>query len=85
MTPQIQHLAMKLREFRAQQIDVDELQRVLWSTSESLTSRDDRVLRERLQGAEGQVELIRFTVEEPQIRDEVLKVVTDIEKTIGAP
>ena len=79
VAPELRHLILKLDEFRSLTIDLDELQQILRKTAESLTSRDDRGLRQRLQDAESQVELIRFTVDKERVLDEVLRIVAAVE------
>jgi len=73
--PELDHLLLKLEEFRRSAIGVDELQKVLWGTAQGLSAHQDRKLREHLQDAEGRVEQIRFTVDQSRAMGEIAVVV----------
>ena len=77
--PALKHLLASIESFRHKAIELDELQRVLWSTAEGLTSREERDLRQALQDAENRLELIRFTVSREEVTDQVLQVLGAIQ------
>jgi hypothetical protein len=84
----LRQLIAKIEEYRAGATDLDDLQASLWGAAQSLTSREDRQLREQLQDAEGRLELIRFTTPSESIETRVCtfldEVVRDVQTFIGA-
>lgn len=62
-SPQLRDLLDVVRDFKDGKNGFDELQAAIRRAEESVTEFDLRGLRRHLKGAEGQLELLRFTVE----------------------
>lgn len=77
-------LLTSCHEYAESKLSLDELKAAVWSTASALTNPRERELREFLQGSEGQLDLIQFTVEESEIRLAALEVVKAIEGRLAA-
>lgn len=69
-------------DYAKSKLSLDELKAAVWSTAATLTSPQERELREFLQRAEGQLDTIQFTVEE--VRQSALEVVEAIEAQLAS-
>ncbi len=76
---QADYLFAQFTGFREGCVGLDELQTALWSAAQSLTSRTERQLRERLEEAESGVERIRFTVDAERVQQQVTSLIDAIE------
>ena len=79
MLPEISVLLTAIAQFRSRQIDLENLQATLWNCAQGLTAHEDRLLREKLQDAEGKLELIRFTIDSENVYNEALKALGEVE------
>jgi hypothetical protein len=65
--------------YRRKAIREEELQSCLWKAVQTIVAVEEKELRDYLRSAEGRVELLRFTVNQNQVYEEVLKLVEEIE------
>lgn len=78
-------------DYAKSKLSLDELKAAVWSTAATLTSPQERELREFLQRAAGQLDTIQFTVEEDtiqftveEVRQSALEVVEAIEAQLAS-
>jgi hypothetical protein len=88
MATQYAEALMKLLEqiekFRRRDLDLEDLKSAIWEAARNVSSHDERELREALQRAEGSLDMTQFTVNEPDVRAEALKVVNTLEARVRA-
>lgn len=80
--PELAQLLVAIYAFQRGEMHIQDLQRVIWSTAEALTSFGDRQLRRQLESAESQLELIRFTSDSDKVRISSLTFVAELEKLL---
>jgi len=71
-------LVSALEQTRTQEMNVEQVQRLLWAAAGQFTSCEDRPLRERLENVESQLELIRFTVDQALVADRARTVIDSL-------
>lgn len=74
LSVQLRDLLEAVRAFKAGERDVEALQIAVRCAEESVTEFELRGLRRYLQGAEGRLELLRFTAEGDHLFREAVKV-----------
>jgi hypothetical protein len=78
--PQIlRHLLEACKSYRQGTIGLDDLQINLSNDGDQLVAHEERNLRELLLGAEGRLELLRFTVDQASLFERSLEVVGAVE------
>jgi len=65
--------------YRREIIREEELQRCLWKAVQTIVAIEEKELRDFLQRAEGQIELLRFTVDRDCLYRNTLATVEEIE------
>jgi hypothetical protein len=75
-------LLEQLERFRCSDLSLDDLKSAIWEAARVVSSHEERALRDALQQAEGRLDMIQFTVNEPGIRAEALKLVDAIEARV---
>lgn len=76
-------VAQACRRYRDRLISEEELQQHLWKAAQTIVAIEEKDLREYLQHAEGQLELLRFTVDGDRVYDSALPLVSEIEKRVA--
>lgn len=76
----IKKLLEASQQYKRKEIGLEEYQNIVWGTAEVIVLVDEKDLRCFLQNSEGDLELIRFTVNSNKIFDESLKIVQQIEE-----
>lgn len=77
-------LLERIDRFRRSDLSLDDLKSALWEAAQAVSSHEERELRDALQQAEGRLDMIQFTVEEPGIRSEALKILDAVEARVRA-
>jgi hypothetical protein len=77
-------LLERIDRFRRSDLSLGDLKSAIWEAARVVSSHEERGLRDALQQAEGRLDMIQFTVEEPGIRGEVLKILDAIEARVRA-
>ncbi|GAA1816009.1 hypothetical protein [Agromyces neolithicus] len=77
-------LLVRCREYRHRELDLDALKSEIWSAAAQIVVPDERVLRGFLQKVEGKLDMLQFTVDEPEIRQASLEVVAVIEARLAS-
>lgn len=72
-------LLQQIERFRCSDLSLDDLKSAIWEAARVVSSHEERALRDALQQAEGRLDMIQFTVNEPGVRAEALKLVDAIE------
>jgi hypothetical protein len=78
----LRQLGNSCSQYRQRLIESEELQAGVRNAEELVTAYEERELRKFLHWAEGELELIRFTMNEDRAFQESLNVVSKIEETI---
>ena len=75
-------LLEQIDRFRRAEISLDDLKSALWEAAGVVSSHEERALRETIQQAEGQLDMLQFTVSDTNVHAEALKVVEGLEARI---
>jgi hypothetical protein len=67
------------RGYRAKFVDLAVMKATIWSAAQSVVAADEKQHRDALQKAEGELDMIQFTVDQTKVFDETLPVVNAIE------
>jgi hypothetical protein len=77
-------LLERIDRFRRSDLSLDDLKSAIWEAARVVSSHEERALRDSLQQAEGRLDMIQFTVEEPGVRIEALKILDAVEARVRA-
>jgi hypothetical protein len=67
-------------QYQRGDIGEEQLQTRLWSASQIISALEDRELSNLFRRTEGQIELLRFTVDAASVRERVLPLVAEVER-----
>jgi hypothetical protein len=79
----LDELQRACEQYRSCSLNLDNLKAAVWKASSEVVAHDERELRDHLQRAEGELDMIRFATNEAEIFNRSLEVVDRIEATIG--
>ena len=69
-------------EYRRRSLALDDLKAALWKASSEVVAHDERNLRVFLQWAEGQLDMIQFTMDDGYLYGRTLEIVERVEEMI---
>ena len=69
-------------DYRSKKIDIEQLQYTLMAAADLIVAREEKQLRGFLENSEGELDLLRFTVDQESLFEKSLKVVREIENYI---
>ena len=77
-------LLSRCEECRTHGRELEVLKQDIWSAAAQISVPQDRVIRDLLQRAEAQLDMVQFTVDESQIRSASTEIVDEIETQLAA-
>jgi len=78
----LDELQRACEQYRNHSLTMDGLKAAVWKAASEVVAHEERELRDHLQQAEGQLDVIQFTTNESEIFDHSLGVVDRIEATV---
>jgi hypothetical protein len=76
-------IAPACEQYRRKAIEVDQLQQCLWKGAQTIVAVEEKGLRDFLRRAEGELELLHFTVDHDRIYERALPLVAEIESRVN--
>jgi hypothetical protein len=75
----LDELARACEQYRRRALSLDEFKAAVWKAASEIVAQEERELREHLQRADGELDMIQFTTNEPEIFNRSLEVVDHLE------
>jgi len=66
-------------DYRCSSVDLDGLKAAVWNAAQTVVAAEEKIYRDTLQKAEGELDMIQFTFDQARVFDETLAVVEAIE------
>jgi hypothetical protein len=78
----LQDLKTACSKYRRHLLGIEELKAAVWEAAQTIVAVEELELHKFLQWAEGQLDMVQFTVDQENIFRESLKIVSQIEEQI---
>ena len=69
-------------DYQSRRIGVEQLQTAIWNESQQITALEEKEFRQFLQDSEGELDLLRYTVDEQFLFERAMQVVTQIQEYV---
>lgn len=79
----IVNLLERCKEYRLQNVPLDELKQAVWEAAQTIESSDEYEFRKSLQVIEGRLDMVQFTTDSEKVFDTTLPIIHELEETLN--
>jgi hypothetical protein len=69
-------------DYQSRRIGIEQLQFAIWNESQQITAHEEKELRQFHQDSEGELDLLRYTVDDECLFDRTMEIVTQIQEYV---
>ncbi len=80
---EIVNLLERCKEYRLQNVPLDELKQAIWKAAQTIESSDEYEIRKSLQVIEGRLDMVQFTTDSEIVFDATLPIIHELEETLN--